>query len=451
MGNCSSKKSTTVSDTEAQQQKEPEFVFSEQYYLPRKKSVLLKLDRFGIERFKFQKDVKIRKSSAVCILDGSFYIAGGEDSACCLTKLFLKIDPVSKNTTTLSSLPVPTKGGHLHKYNNWIYLVGAKNDDADEEGALANQPAPLMRYNIENNRWQMFSTFKREHTKNKVMMFINHGVTERHEEEPQKVLNVRGFCLRDLVSPGSFILGSKIYLVGGYRVNSKGQLRSTKRVYSLDVSNDQDIRFDCEEQLRLPFKVVKPHCFAGTETVIVMGGKMGKSKTFNYCACQLRPKEKQPEKLVRMLEPIPVPMSGNYPPTKIDDYIAFSSFPNILLINKRSGWVQYSLKSEKHRHFLESDIMGFKPPESDDHALKFVPGQETKPEEVPVSFATKYPSLHEKKTQNHSKVKVDVVEAKDQSPGSSSSSSQKKSKQKNLPPMKDPSRFQEKQTKSPKA
>ena len=434
MGNCSSKKSTTVSNTQVQQHKQPEFVCPEHYYLHREKKILLKVDKSGIEKFKFQKDVKTRKKSAVGIIDGSFYAAGGEDSASCLTKQFLKIDPASRTTTKLSSLPIPTKGGNLHKYNNWIYLVGAKNDDADEESAVAKQPAPLMRYDIRSNRWQIFSSFKREHTKNKVMMFINHCVTDRHREEQEQVSKVKDFSLRELVSPGSFILGSKIYLVGGYRVNSKGQLKCTKRVYSLDISNDEDIRFDCEEQLRLPFKVAKPHCFAGTETVVVMGGKLGKSKRFNYCACQLRPKDDQTEKLVRMLDPIPVPVSGNYPPMKIDDYIAFFSFPNILLINKSSNWIQYSIKVEKHQHSAESDT------------LRFIPGQETKPEEIPLSLATKYPRSPEKKTQNYSNVKVDVVEAKaskDHSSDSSSSSSQKKSKQKNLPPVKNSSRFKD--------
>ena len=434
MGNCSSKKSTTVSNTQVQQHKQPEFVCPEHYYLHREKKILLKVDKSGIEKFKFQKDVKTRKKSAVGIIDGSFYAAGGEDSASCLTKQFLKIDPASRTTTKLSSLPIPTKGGNLHKYNNWIYLVGAKNDDADEESAVAKQPAPLMRYDIRNNRWQIFSSFKREHTKNKVMMFINHCVTDRHREEQEQVSKVKDFSLRELVSPGSFILGSKIYLVGGYRVNSKGQLKCTKRVYSLDISDDEDIRFDCEEQLRLPFKVAKPHCFAGTETVVVMGGKLGKSKRFNYCACQLRPKDDQTEKLVRMLDPIPVPVSGNYPPMKIDDYIAFFSFPNILLINKSSNWIQYSIKVEKHQHSAESDT------------LRFIPGQETKPEEIPLSLATKYPRSPEKKTQNYSNVKVDVVEAKaskDHSSDSSSSSSQKKSKQKNLPPVKNSSRFKD--------
>ena len=75
--------------------------------------------------------------------------------------------------------------------------------------------------------------------------------------------------------PGSCLMGDKIFFVGGQRKAHRGKLKSSKYIYSLDLSNES---FGLKmENAKTPFKVIYPRIAAGTRHAILAGGKHPKT------------------------------------------------------------------------------------------------------------------------------------------------------------------------------
>lgn len=140
--------------------------------------------------------------------------------------------------------------------------------------------------------------------------------------------NMKQFSLKELLYPGSFVIGNKLYFVGGQRINSKGFPKSNKKVFSLELKKLTPML----ENVRFGIKVIRPLCASGSSNAIIAGGTNPKlTKPSPYC--YVFHAEPQPE--FKLLETIGFSLQEHYPPM----YIAskgplFISFPKVAYKDK---------------------------------------------------------------------------------------------------------------------
>ncbi|CAG9313593.1 unnamed protein product [Blepharisma stoltei] len=260
-------------------------------YLNRAKKLICHVTPESVEKHQFKSKIKIRADSTVGYLSNDrMMVVGGSDSSGYSTNNACIIDNKNKSATIIARLPISAKEGALLEYNEWVFYVGAVIED--EESILGVSGAPVMRYNLNENYWEVFI---HEEKKKK---------SRHHEDEPNP--NIKEFRLKDLLYPGCFIIHSKIYFVGGQRINSKGKLRSSKKMFSLDCKNLKVKK----EDIRLPIKVIKPVCASGSGHAIIAGGENPKTKKHSQY-CYLFSLDPQPD--FKLMEVIGFSLTEEYP------------------------------------------------------------------------------------------------------------------------------------------
>ncbi|CAG9316941.1 unnamed protein product [Blepharisma stoltei] len=279
MGTCTAKQDAVASKKPAHI-RVPDFD-----YLNRSKKLLCHVTPESIEKHQFKSKIKIRADSTVgYISNDRMIVVGGSDSSGMFTNNACIIDSKSKKATVIARLPISAKEGVLLEYNEWIFYVGAVIQD--EESLIGVSGASVMRYNVNENYWEIF------------LDEANKG----HEENPIS----KEFKLKDLLYPGCFMINSKIYFVGGQRINTKGKLRSSKKVFTLDCKSLKVKK----EEIRLPIKVVNPICASGSGHAIIAGGDNPKTQKHSLY-CYLFSLDPRPE--FKPMEVIGFSLTEHYP------------------------------------------------------------------------------------------------------------------------------------------
>ena len=132
--------------------------------------------------------------------------------------------------------------------------------------------------------------------------------------------------------PGSCLIGDKIFFVGGQRKAHSGKLKSSKYVYSLDLTNESFILK--MENIKAPVKVIYPRIAAGNNQAILLGGKHPKTEQLNKYIFQLH-FEETGMKFIK-LDDLAIDITENYPPIIKNDSAIFISFPNVA-VRKRDA------------------------------------------------------------------------------------------------------------------
>ena len=239
-------------------------------YLNRKSLSLLTVISQEIKHFNLKRKIKLYADSAISWLsDGTLMIGGGSDSSSCLTRRVFLISPQSSSVHELSQLPVPVKLGHFVKHIKHTYYVGGITQAEDSYSEAVEEGAPLLRYNTEENSWEMFRNQDPGNDLNKI---LQRNICHEEDKERQSVYTARpeSVSLKDLVNFGVFVYGDRIYLVGG-KVYRDGRYQIISTVISFSA-NLEIFEFREEISLELPVKVHGAACSIRRNLACVVGG-----------------------------------------------------------------------------------------------------------------------------------------------------------------------------------
>jgi len=146
-----------------------------------------------------------------------------------------------------------------------------------------------------------------------------------------------------LYQPGTFIHGSKIYLVGGQVINADtNEAAPNKKIYSIDLLSPDLMLLD--EDVKLKMHANHPICVLNKNDSVVQifGGKTSDMRLFrNNFEVNLETKE------IRETQPFPFFVKEHYPPIYQKEYTIIISFPKIAV--QRVGyhdWKVFDFKRE---------------------------------------------------------------------------------------------------------
>lgn len=322
MGNCFS------ADEENSKTK----LFQDFYYLYREKKYLLRVADGSISKYKFESSIKIRSDSAIGYLnDGRIITAGGTDSAGCLTNRAYIINPVSSEILEISHLPVASKEGAFFHYKTFVYYVGGVTEAEDEEIIAQEQTAPIMKYHLEEGSWEVF--FEKRENKMPLQEYLQIQLDEPNSDDEPDVL------LRDIMYPGMFMIGSKIYLINGQRMNAKGILKSMQSVFSIDLE-EEDFCFQ-QEDFKSPLKVFRPVCGSYGEQGFITGGLKPSSKQCNMDTYLFSITGNKP--VFTLVQGLKLALDDTYPVLSTNNTYFAISYPNVVIYDLSvTAWHQFT-------------------------------------------------------------------------------------------------------------
>ena len=331
MGGCSGKQESKNEPQLSTSSALPEF-----YYLYREQGRVLYITNKGIKKIEFATKLEFAKDSTVCALNkGKFLVVGGSRNSEFLQEVVFA-DAIAKEITQLSPLPVPTLGGYLFPHESWIYFVGGL-----VRGKSGLETAPLMRYSPSLNSWQIFNE--------------NFSVDEEKKDgapSQSSIRSRRDFHLKNLLHPGCCLLENKIFFVGGQRKSTSGKLKSSKYVYSLDLSTE-DFTLKMEN-IKMPCKLINPTIAAGTKHAILAGGQHPKTGLANKNSYYLSLREENPK--FTILDGISFELKEHYPSFATSEHAVFISFPKVAVRRKdATNWYVYDIQ-HKHKKTSKTEI-----------------------------------------------------------------------------------------------
>jgi len=276
-----------------------------------------------ITRHNIKDPSKVFTDSAVGLLPNNrFLVVGGSESSGKLTCTTLFIDPYSHQMKQLANAPFPLKLGSLYEYKGWVYCLGAFSEK--------EEPIALLRFNLEDNYWEVLEWI--QWTSKECMLEMNRVSPEESKREH--------FVLDNLFYPGTFAHSGKLYFLGG-QVRKKGVMKPTKKVFSLDLKGEQML-FK-EEEFKMPIRVIKPLCAAGTQHIVIAGGGDPERDSFNTSTFVL--------KLGDQVEFMPLDalncsLTSNYPPMHFgkENLVMFFNYPKVVIRSKDiDHWIIFDL------------------------------------------------------------------------------------------------------------
>ena len=147
---------------------------------------------------------------------------------------------------------------------------------------------------------------------------------------------------------------NKIFIIGGQRVDRLGNLKSSKRVFSLSFNAG----FIIKKEAKIPVKLERPIIAAGGKHAIIVGGKDPKTEELNKACFYINLKNGQVN--VHSIEALSIDLEENYPPTYKKEYAMFISYPNVAVRYKdRCSWAVYHIKDKAGplRSVLQASIL----------------------------------------------------------------------------------------------
>ncbi|CAG9311079.1 unnamed protein product [Blepharisma stoltei] len=334
MGACISKEDVAAQKKRQQKGdlKVPEF-----FYLNRLNKKILQLHPDAkINKIQIPNPFDLHTESAIGYLSKTrIMLAGGTDSTSCLTNDAFIIDIDGMRLYNICGLPIPAKEGTLIEHNGFVYYTGGLIEAEDEAYYLNEEPAPLMRYSIKNNSWEYLEISEKN---GEVTLFIPKKVMEKEDEGKISPKYDKNFPLSDIILPGVFLYGKKIFFIGGHSVNIHGKIKMNKNVYSLNLDSLEFVK----ENFKLAIKAAKPACGIDGDKVIIAGGhdpNTGKSNSqvyvVNIAEADIGSKN---------LEPLSFELSEGYPAIISTSSPIFISFPKFAFWNvKKECWESYDI------------------------------------------------------------------------------------------------------------
>ncbi|CAG9329026.1 unnamed protein product [Blepharisma stoltei] len=326
------------------------------YYLDRKRQRLLYIHQDKIIASQFLSSIIFPPDSAVCYLNEScILVAGGTDGSSFSTN-FILINALRMKIKFLASLPVGVKEGSLYIYENWVYYVGGVSHAILDSRSVQEEAAPLMRFDLEKNRWEYFVGPDIQEFMKRKMQNIGENDEEFDPSENNLYkFDLDQFTLRDLFLPGTFMSNHKIYFIGGYIMDNIGKLIPNSQIFSLNLRGDK-LRL-AVEPFTAPFNVIKPICSSGNQHIIITGG--------------FDPNTEQPSPLnftlslnksyikFTPLDVLPINLLESCCPIYKNDTIIFPNFPIVPIRRKlKKNWEIFDAgKNKKHNFMVTADLI----------------------------------------------------------------------------------------------
>ena len=240
--------------------------------------------------------------------DKSIMLVGGTIESVMVPVVAL-IYPSSTRAYELPHLPIPCKNGQIHEIGEWIYYIGG-----EAMGHKGLTQAPLMRFSFKLRLWQDLLKISEQ------------------------------FRFNRIVNMGTCVMENKLLLVGGQRKNKSGELKNSKKIYSIAVEND----FKLELEAKLPIKIVRPSIATGLKHGIIAGGINTKTNLPNRCCFYIIVKDQIYN--VYQMEDLSFDLTETYPTFYQKDYVMFISYPNLALRVKHvSNWIEYAITGKNTR------------------------------------------------------------------------------------------------------
>ncbi|OMJ79941.1 hypothetical protein SteCoe_19926 [Stentor coeruleus] len=289
------------------------------YYLNRHEAFVLYLTQNKTQKLRFQNKRRFPTDSAFgYINENTVIVAGGTRNGGDVGSKCYIIDLESMKIVKISPIPRPAKLGSLYLYKNFVYYAGGITQD--KENASTTRPVqgcPIMRYSLEANYWETF-------------MHQTQSIDLNNYEVNLPLL----FWIDDLIYPGTFILGSKIYYYGGYLINPS--LHPNQNVFSVSLeSSTHDLKPENYEFTKI---LKNPLSCTSDESVFICGGFDEDSQPSTSCYLFTERKG-----FTEVISP-ELMIIENYPPKFTSDYTIVVAFPKISVRNSQSsGWIDYSV------------------------------------------------------------------------------------------------------------
>jgi hypothetical protein len=324
MGKCFSNEAEVVHN---------EQLFNDFFYLCRSLKYLVRVSEDSISKFKYQNIVKIRKDSGVGYLsDGRIIVGGGTDSSGCLTKKVYLLDPVKSKVTILPELPVSAKEGNFFHFKDCIYYIAAVRDTDDEEILAQEKSAPIMKYFIETGSWEVFHD-ENEHKLNFQDFLKKTAIKMNESEEEDDQLSYQ-----EILYPGAFMIGSKVFLINGQKMTSRGILKTMKTVFSINLDVD-GFEFKVEN-FKSPVDSFRPVCGSYMKTAFITGGLLPSGKGCNFESFLVDFSSSQPE--FQQFSGLKVDLDDNYPVICGSKTFIAIAFPNLAIFDReKCDWKHF--------------------------------------------------------------------------------------------------------------
>ena len=159
----------------------------------------------------------------------------------------------------LASLPYPVEGGQLYEYKEWVYYIGG-NCTGSSNGSLENEPAEFMRFNYQENYWEIIFndslvlTYRKRIDRN--ILF-----NKSFDEIDQNLVS-----FNKLMDPGTVLIGSFLYVLGGKVV--EWDYFTSDTIFTIDL----DILVIKKLDVTLPKPLAKLTCINYKKNILVFGG-----------------------------------------------------------------------------------------------------------------------------------------------------------------------------------
>lgn len=294
----------------------PDRYFTEFVCIDRSTNRIYQGSNSQVREYSIGKLFKVKSDSAVGVgLGGLIALAGGTDSSRGLRNGFALIDLPRRTLSVKKPLPVGVKHGNFHEHDEWIYFVGGVTETTQENDDSLFISAPIMRYSVTDNFWEVFS----------YEAASKQGLMYAHSELNSSTLSATTqLDLRKLIHYGSFMVGNKIYLIGGLFQRHSGEWVPNKTVYSIEVGSSQlTVK---REETEFPYEVVAPVCCSLDDKGIVAGGySPGDSSVLTVCCMSISPTISY-----SLLEPLPVHLPDCHPAVFSQKRLIYTNFPYLM-------------------------------------------------------------------------------------------------------------------------
>ncbi|OMJ73396.1 hypothetical protein SteCoe_27928 [Stentor coeruleus] len=291
------------------------------YYFNRAESFILRLSQTSTKKLRFSINKYFPIDSSIGYLDeNSILIAGGTSKSGSIRTRCYIVNILTMELKKISSLPTPGKLGGLFRYKNFMYLAGGITMKKEKNRELAFQGCPVMRYNISENTWEIFS-YKEESINAYPSLSNAYPLIEQN------------FSIENLLYPGCFLLESKIYYFAGIMLPSNN---SNNIVFSINLNSEtHELQV---EPYTFDFPLLSPICGSSQKKAYIFGGYSPSSEP-NSCSFIFTQK-----KSFREIQTPGLIFHENYPIKVTETYIIIIAFPKfaIKFINSH-GWLHYTI------------------------------------------------------------------------------------------------------------
>lgn len=291
------------------------------YYVSRSESFILRLTQSSTKKLKFSINKSLPNDSVLGYLDeNTIIIAGGTSKSKSLRTRCYLINLEQAQLNVLAPLPMPAKLGGLFKYKNYLYYAGGVTEKNSANSQKKISGCPIMRYCLIENSWEVFI-----HKEEQSDAILNNCKPSSSSEN--------SFKIEDLIYPGCFLFGSKLYYFAGAILPSYTPSRA---VYSINLESDtKELQL---EPYSFPINIFNPLSGSSSKSAFIWGGLSPSSKPSQSCYIFTQ-KRGFSETLSPGLD-----YFENYPIKVTEDYIIIMAFPKFAIKFITSHrWIHYTV------------------------------------------------------------------------------------------------------------